>query len=109
MREINRYFKSYHEGNVITVYQGCSFFIYLFEDEIYQQTGSVATGSPLDPILAVSFMVELETTIVPTLGNLLCKWKKYVDDTIVIRNGKIAWKVVWIECYLRMNLSSRKY
>ena len=24
----------------------------------------------------------------------------------VIRNGKIAWKVVWIEYYLRLNLSS---
>ena len=75
-RDKHRYFKSYHEGNVITVYQGCSFFSYLFEDEIYQQTGSVATGSPLDPILAVPFMVELETTIVPTLDNLLCKGKK---------------------------------
>ena len=28
---------------------------------------------------------------------------------IVIRNGKIIWKVVWIEYYLRLNLSSRRY
>ena len=29
-------------------------------------------------------MVELETTIVPTLGNLLRKWKRSVDDTYCI-------------------------
>ena len=38
-------------------------------------------GSPLGPILAGFLMVELETKIVPTLGNLLRKWKRYVDVT----------------------------
>ena len=38
-------------------------------------------GSPLGPILASIFMVELETTIVPPLGHLLRKWKRSVDDT----------------------------
>ena len=32
-----------------------------------------------------------------------------LNDFIVIRNGKIVWKVVWIEYYLRLNLSSRRY
>ena len=40
--------------------------------------------SLLGPILTGIFMVELETTIVPTLGNLLGKWKRYVDDTYCI-------------------------
>ena len=48
---------------------------FLFEDEIYQQTDGVAVGSPLSPILNLIFMVELEITIAPTLGNLLRKWK----------------------------------
>ena len=30
-----------------------------------------------------------------------------VCKTIVIRNGRIIWKVVWIEYYLQLNLSSR--
>ena len=34
---------------------------------------------------------------------------KYVCLNIVIRNGKIVWKVTWIEYYLRLNLSSRRY
>ena len=34
---------------------------------------------------------------------------KEVVTIIVIRNGKIVWKVVWIEYYLRLNLSSRRY
>ena len=38
-------------------------------------------GSPLGPIHAGFLMVELETKIVPTLGNLLRKWKRYVDAT----------------------------
>ena len=41
-------------------------------------------GSPLSPILAGIFMGKLETTIVPTLRNLLCKWKRYIDDTYSI-------------------------
>ena len=56
----------------------------LFEDEIYQETDGVAMGSPFGPILPGIFVVELETTIVPTLDNLLRKWKRYVDDTYCI-------------------------
>ena len=35
--------------------------------------------------------------------------KSYFEQrfTIVIKNGKIVWKIVWIEYYLRLNLSSR--
>ena len=46
---------------------------FLFEDEIYQQTDGVAMRSPLGPILVGIFMAELETTIVPTPGNLIRK------------------------------------
>ena len=28
---------------------------------------------------------------------------------IVIRNGSIDWKVIWIEYYFRLNLHSRRY
>ena len=41
-------------------------------------------GSPFGSILPGIFVVELETTIVPTLDNLLRKWKRYVDDTYCI-------------------------
>ena len=41
-------------------------------------------ASPLGPILPGIFMAELETTIVPTLGNLLRKCKRSVDDTYCI-------------------------
>ena len=39
-------------------------------------------------------------------------YKSFITSSpknIVIRNGKIVWKVVWIEYYLRLNLSSRRY
>ena len=38
-------------------------------------------------------------------GNVSCSF----SENIVIRNGSIVWKVVWIEYYLRLNLSSRRY
>ena len=42
----------------------------------------MAMESPLVPILTGIFMVELEIRIVPTLGNMFVKWKKFVADTL---------------------------
>ena len=39
-------------------------------------------GSPLGPVLANMFMVELEQKMVPTLSNDISLWKRYADDTI---------------------------
>ena len=47
---------------------------------IYQQNDGMAMGSPLDPVLAGIFMVELETSIISTLDRSLLKWKRYVDN-----------------------------
>ena len=55
---------------------------FLLEDEIQQQTDGVAIGCPLGPILGGIFIVELETAIVPALGSLLRKWKRYVDGLL---------------------------
>ena len=38
-------------------------------------------GSPLGPVLANVFMVELEETIAPKLQSIMPAWKRYVDDT----------------------------
>ena len=37
---------------------------------------------PFGPVIAGIFMVELETTIVPTLSHCLLLWRRYVDDTL---------------------------
>ena len=39
-------------------------------------------GSPLGPVIANIFMVELERNILPTLTDYMLPWKRYVDDTI---------------------------
>ena len=49
--------------------------------ESYVQTDGVAMCSPLGPVLAGIFMVELENTLVTTLSNHLMSWKRYVNDT----------------------------
>jgi len=57
---------------------------FTFEGKCYQQLDGVAMGSPLGPVIAGIFMVELENTIVPGLINslFLSLWKRYVDDTL---------------------------
>ena len=45
---------------------------------------------PLGPVLAGIFMVELETWIIPTLGNMAWNCKRFVDDTNgYVKNGSI--------------------
>ena len=41
-------------------------------------------GSPLGPVIAGIFMVELENSIIPNLMEHISSWKWYVDDTIAV-------------------------
>ena len=57
---------------------------------VHKQTNGVAMGSPLGPVLADTFMVELENNIVPVLLENLSFWKQYVADTICfVKTGTI--------------------
>ena len=53
-----------------------------YNGDIYTQADSVAMGSPLGPVLAGIFIVELERTILPTSGEHMSPRKRYVDDII---------------------------
>ena len=55
---------------------------FTFNGTIYTQNDGVAMGSPLGPVIAGIFMVELERSVVPTLSRYMSNWKRYVDDTI---------------------------
>ena len=55
---------------------------FAFEGNIYVQNDGVAMGSPLGPILANIFMVELERSVIPTLMDKMKCWTRYVDDTL---------------------------
>ena len=46
------------------------------------QVDGVAMGSPLGPVLAGLFMIELEKAVLPELTECIKYWKGYVDDTI---------------------------
>ena len=46
-----------------------------------QNDGEVM-DSPLEPVLANIFMVELERTAIQSLSDKIKLWKRYVDDTI---------------------------
>lgn len=61
-----------------------------FNNCIYKQVNGVAMGSPLGPVLANIFMVELEKTMIPRLSEKLSLWYRYVDDTFTfIKKGEI--------------------
>ena len=58
-----------------------------FNGITYVQKDGVAMGSPLAPVLAGIFMVELERAVIPKLSQHLQFWEHYVDDTICfVRN-----------------------
>ena len=47
--------------------------------DIYLQVDVNSLGSPLGPVLATIFMVELKISIVPKVSNYLKCWKWFVD------------------------------
>ena len=47
------------------------------------QVDGVAMGSPLGPVLADLFLIELEKAILPELTECNKYWKRYVDDRIL--------------------------
>ena len=53
-----------------------------FNNEIYMQNDGEVMDSPLEPVLAKIFMVELERTAIPSLSDKTKLWKRYVDDRI---------------------------
>ena len=63
---------------------------FCFGGDIYQQNDGVAMGSPLGPVLAGIFMVELETRIMPTVTDNISHWRRYEDDTFLfIKKGYV--------------------
>ena len=64
---------------------------FTFNGQIYIQVDGVAMGSPLAPLLADIFMIELERSLIPNLWKIKF-WRRYVDDTIcVVKIGSIEY------------------
>ena len=55
-------------------------------NNIYIQIDGVGMGSPLGPVLANIFMVELESVLFPKLNDHVKDWRRFVDDTFVYLN-----------------------
>ena len=61
-----------------------------FDGSIYRQVNGVAMGSPLGPVIANIFMVELEKRLIPTMSEKISLWFRYVDDTFTfIKKGQV--------------------
>ena len=50
---------------------------FTFNNKIYIQNNGVAMSSPLDPVLANIFMVELETTLISNLSSKLSSLERF--------------------------------
>ena len=62
---------------------------FTFSGQIFIQVDGVAMGSPLAPLLADIFMIELERSLIPNLRKIKF-WRRCVDDTICfIKIGSI--------------------
>eukprot|EP00794_Sanderia_malayensis_P016365 gene16365-18008_t len=57
-------------------------FHFTFDGVVDLQADGVAMGSPVGPVLAGIFMVELERALLPTLPEFMLPSKRYVDDPI---------------------------
>jgi len=56
-----------------------------FDGKYYRQHNGVAMGSPLAPLLADIFMIQLENKLMTQLRGAEVMWyKRYVDDTFVL-------------------------
>ena len=63
------------------------------------------------PLILVTCSAKRTTTQISLIMKLNERkhFFKMLCLCIVTRNGKVVWKVVWIECYLQLDLSSRRY
>ena len=52
-----------------------------YNQDIYIQKNGVSMGSPLDPVLAGIFLVNLERSLVPKLNVYHNFWRRYINDT----------------------------
>ena len=63
-----------------------------FNNAIYIQVDGAAIGSPLGPVIANIFVVELQSVIVPKLNDHVKKGRRFVDDTFVyVKHGSIKY------------------
>ena len=53
-------------------------------------------GSLSGPILAGTFMVELERTLIPTLNRHLNNWYSFVDDTFSFINCQSVYCILFV-------------
>ena len=73
---------------------------FTLNNEIYVQNDGVVMGSPLGPILANVYMVELENTLVPRLHQHVQKWRGYVDDTFAyVKNESIYYVLTTLNSF----------
>ena len=57
---------------------------FCFDGKFYEQTGGVAMGSPLSPVIASFFMEDFEKRAIEQEPHKPVCWFRYVDDTFVI-------------------------
>ena len=73
---------------------------FTFNNYIYIQIDGVAMGSPLGPVVANIFMVELKSVLVSKLNDHVKKWRRFVNGTFVyVKRGSI-------ECFVRTEFVS---
>ena len=76
-------------GGSVVILTGCMIFMSLFLDAIW-------------------ISIDISNFFPPTVRPWFSLPAECFPLTMIIRNGKMVWKVVWIEYYLPLNLSFRR-
>ena len=58
-----------------------------YDNKLYSQKDGVAMGSPLGPLIAGIFMVDLERNVVPKLATHMTEWPSIMDVCILGGRG----------------------
>ena len=93
--EISTVFTEAEMKKLLTI---CTKYVHFsFSNDVYIK---IAMGSPLVPVIASIFMVELESLLVPKLNGHASKWRRIVDDIFVYVKRDA------IECFVRTEFVS---
>jgi hypothetical protein len=76
--------QQFDEGNIRLFHHVLTSSFFCFNYQFYEQTGKVAMGSPLSPIISTFFMEDFEEVALSRATYNPTCWFCYVDDTFVI-------------------------
>ena len=75
---------------------------FTFQNSIYQQKDGVAMGSPFGPVLAGTFMVHLERTLMPELEKFM-KLEKFMIPSLILNQTSFRTSLIFSINFIKIS------